>query len=139
MMTGLILVVWSNFITAAEGEISWRCCTEVEKGACQELTPDDSDDLCLGTIFSIECKEVPQCTPGCCVSSKGVCTPSPSGTCGEEGTFYPEETGSCLAFSQCNQGCCILKDGPRLITDQECSFLSGEDGIEKDFRGNLNT
>ena len=127
MAVGLILFTGMFFISAQDGEITLRCCVETENGVCQELTSEESDDLCQGQVFSVECNELTnECSSGCCISSRGVCTPnSPRGTCGEGGIFNLDDASCSIA--QCEEGCCILKDGPELMTDQECIFLSGID------------
>jgi len=110
------------------------CCVEDDFGGiCQDMLMIDSDACSSGLIAS-NCQQVSECQPGCCYSpQQGGCTlNAPKGQCLANGGNWSSEAD--CNIPQCNLGCCILGEEAALKTNRECTLLSREFKIEKEFK-----
>ena len=121
-------------IVSAEDEVNLGCCLETSVGGiCQPFAFTSDPSTCTGGLIQADCSETEECQPGCCISPEGNCaTNSPKKACEENGGTF--ESGTSCEISECQDACCILGDSYYFRNENECNYLSSQEGIEKEFR-----
>jgi len=131
LLVGMFLILLINFQTSSA--LTLNCCPETNSGAiCQNLDSTDSAS-CKTSLLPIKCEDSLDCKIGCCFDLvEGLCTAnSPKNKCESEGGEWDEDN-TCL-IQKCEKGCCALGTNTQFVTDTRCSFLSLQEGFEKDF------
>ncbi len=110
------------------------CCKETISGAiCQDMLLVDKN-VCKTDLIGTGCGVVSECQRGCCYDSdSGICSlNSPRENCiSNDGKWDASTT---CEIPECQIGCCIMGDGASMMTTRECSRVSGELKLEKNFK-----
>lgn len=110
------------------------CCLETNSGAiCQELNLLDKS-FCKQDLLGTGCSEIEQCQIGCCFSANsGVCSlNAPKEKCISFGGNW-SSNAECK-IPECQLGCCMTGNSAALTTDRECTLMSREYNLEKNFK-----
>lgn len=129
---------------SAVGEVSF-CCEKTKTGAFCQNAPETE---CVTTAnpstgqpyqkSPTSCEATSFCRLGCCYDSQeGTCAENtPLSTCNANGGVYSGESASC-DIAQCALGCCLLGDQAAFVTQVRCKQLSGDVGLETNFRSDI--
>ena len=131
----IIKYIFSPMIktVSASAYIPSGCCLETKTGAiCQEMSLTDSAS-CADGLVGTSCETVESCQKGCCYNSGlGVCSMnSPKDKC--ESTGGEWNSDELCNIEECQSGCCIIGTGASLSTSRECTLLSREFNVDKNF------
>jgi hypothetical protein len=122
-------------VSAQDGDdIYWTCCPEMNDGSVCEDISSLTPELCAVEPIPTKCDNVAGCEKGCCIDTvEGLCTTGSAKEECEDGGGVWDEIESCL-IDECQNGCCVLGDEARFVTEKRCERLSSQRNYEKDFR-----
>jgi len=115
-----------------------QCCPETNEGEiCQDLAV--GSDECKVELLDTICRSTIACKPGCCIDdNEGLCTEgSTKQKCESDGGNWEDDVACNLL--ECQNGCCVIGSQAVFTTEQRCKALSSAEGIETDFRQQINT
>ena len=130
----LVLIISIN-LTSAANEVSF-CCEKTKLGLwCQNAPKEQCDSKFLTTPTL--CESTSYCKKGCCYDSdEGICMENTAeGTCKASNGSW-SGVANCK-IPQCNLGCCILGTEASYTTLQRCKKMSGQYGLQTDFRTDI--
>lgn len=134
----IFLLVFSifliQFITAAT-----YCCekTLTNPAWCQNV---NNQALCNSTlsVSPAFCEATLYCRTGTCINQEeGTCMPSTERACTSGGGYWSEKPKNELP--QCKEGCCVLGDSTRFVTQVACNRFASFYGLEINFQPSVNT
>ncbi len=134
LLTFMFLLVLSLNLAYAQ-EVNW-CCEKTLSGAyCQNAPKDQCDSGFLSSPTS--CEATSFCKKGCCYDSdEGICAENvPEEACKANNGVW-SDSASC-EIPQCELGCCILGQEAAYTSLQRCKKLSGNFGLQMDFRRDI--
>jgi hypothetical protein len=110
------------------------CCAEAKDGSvCQEMNLLDKA-LCKNDLLSTSCDTVSDCQIGCCYdANEGACSlNSPKKKCLANGGNWTNDAK--CNIQECSLGCCILGDQASITTTRECTKISRDLNLQKNFQ-----
>lgn len=130
----LLSTIFSSTIISAQSspQVSF-CCERTKTGAyCQNAPQDACDPSYRSTPTS--CEATSFCKRGCCYDSdEGLCMENvPEEACKSSNGIWSDQPE--CQIPQCELGCCVLGQEASFTSLQRCKKLSGEFGLETDFR-----
>lgn len=121
-------------VDAATSFIPSGCCLEANDGSiCQEMNLLDKAN-CKTNLLATSCNQVDNCQSGCCYDKEeGICSlNSPKQKC-EQNLGNWSSSATCN-IQECQIGCCILGDQASTTTPRECTKLSRELNVQKNYQ-----
>jgi len=115
------------------------CCekTSIEGAWCQNVNNQTNCDTTF-TISPAFCEATLYCKTGTCINQdEGTCMPSTEKACTSGGGYWSEKSKDELP--QCKNGCCVLGDSTKFVTQIACNELSSFYGLEVNFQSNIDT
>lgn len=133
---GMIVGVTPKVIAADSvvPSIPKGCCPEAKDGSiCQEMNLFDKA-MCKTDLLSTSCNTVDNCQIGCCYDpSQGICSlNSPKQKCLSNGGNW-SNNAQCN-IQECQVGCCVLGDQASITTTRECTKVSRDLNLQKNFQ-----
>ncbi|VVB82135.1 Uncharacterised protein [uncultured archaeon] len=126
LLVGFLSIDEIGFVSAAT--LATSCCPST----CNDVVSTFTG--CSEELIPTTCANTDECKLGCCFDPvEGLCsTNSPKGICGENGGEWSSD--AICSSSKCKKGCCVIGSNAIFTTDQNCAELSSKQGVEKDFR-----
>jgi hypothetical protein len=125
LLVGFLSIKQIGFVSAQTdiGNVETYCCEDT----CDITASVDGVATCSSGIepTTTDCASIYECKIGCCYDlEEGLCTESSSlGKCTEDGGEWSDDKSCSIA--KCQNGCCILKDGPSFMTEGRCDKADG--------------
>ncbi len=142
----LVNIIWNEKTMVSALEQGAYTCLKTKTGAiCQEFPVSNTQDLeecnsaCETECLPIPRSQVSQCKIGTCYDTiEGTCQAgSPKAVCENfQGQWFNDPYENVL---QCKEGCCVLGDQTRFVSERQCERQSEQLGLAKDFRPEINT
>ena len=135
MTIGVTEKVEAAEVSASAALTSFKgCCLEGNDGSiCQDMNSYDFGS-CKTNLLLTNCDTIETCQKGCCYdSNQGLCSlNSPKEKClSNSGNWSNSAT---CDIQQCQLGCCIIGEQAAIITTRECTLLSDQYNLEKNFQ-----
>jgi hypothetical protein len=131
---GGMIVFASQKVEAVDFNSQKGCCLEAIDGAiCQEMFQFESQN-CKTNLIATSCNTVDNCRTGCCYNpSEGICSlNSPKEQCiSNNGNWSSDATCN---IPECQVGCCLIGDQASITTTRECTKISRDFNVEKNFQ-----
>ena len=115
LLIGFFSIKEIGIVSAA---VEGACCLDT----CDNVIPDYTG--CSQELVPTTCEDTDECQLGCCVDTEeGICTVnSPKGKCESKGGDW--NSGTSCSISACKEGCCVLENTAKFMTQQNCKTLS---------------
>jgi len=122
-----------GIVNAEEEELAMYCCAPT----CQNTLSTDTES-CEVDLTETSCENVMGCEPICCINPGGDCDANtPRKFCENRGGTVSLSKN--CEIDQCKEGCCVLTDGYKWKSEQECEFLSKSQSIAMNFKKDIAT
>ncbi len=134
IIIGAMILFKSSTVFAQESTV---CAVHSSQGTCQDVSP--SQVTSGSATYQTSCSTGPgECAVGTCVTSDGVCLPSPHASCDTSlgGTWYSTSPSNTAV---CNTGCCVIeKQGGSITTRANCNSQAAlNPGAKTEFRTDI--
>ena len=113
------------------------CLLSKDGKSCQEYVASECAGKCASACIPSPRKNVAACKLGTCYDAQeGTCQAgSPQNTCtANKGQWFDDPYEN---IPQCREGCCIIGDSARFITEQQCTRSATFLGAPKEFRSDI--
>ncbi len=118
---------------------AYTCLLSKDGKVCQEYAASECESKCDGVCIPARRNDVSECKLGTCYDPiEGTCQAgSPrTGCVDNDGEWFDDPFEN---VPQCKEGCCVLGDQTRFVSDVQCRRQSALLGLEKDFRPEIKT